>query len=158
MALGRPSEFKPEYVAQAKIMCEAGATDLEIAQEFGVTVQTIRNWRMKYPDFFAALKLSKPIADERVERSLYERATGYSYEAVKLQFDSKRGTWEEITYIEHVPPDSTAMIFWLKNRKPEEWRDRREISGPDGGAIPVANLTAEDFTDEQLAALIHGGK
>ena len=112
-------------------MCAAGATDLELAQEFGVTVQSIRNWRLRYPDFFAALKLSKPIADERVERSLYERATGYSFEAVKQQFDAKSGEWKEITYIEHVPPDSTAMIFWLKNRKPREWRDKTEIEVTD---------------------------
>lgn len=115
-------------------MCAAGATDLELAQEFGVTVQSIRNWRMRYPEFFAALKLSKPIADERVERSLYERATGYSFEAVKQQYDSKAGKWVEITYIEHVPPDPTAMIFWLKNRKPEEWRDKttQELTGEVG--------------------------
>lgn len=131
MPAGRPSEYRPEYAEQAKIMCAAGATDLELAQEFGVTVQSIRNWRMRYPEFFAALKLSKPIADERVERSLYERATGYSFEAVKQQFDAKSGQWKEITYIEHVPPDPTSMIFWLKNRNPREWRDKTEIEVTD---------------------------
>lgn len=109
-------------------MCASGATDLELAQEFGVTVTTIRNWRMKYIEFFAALKLTKEIADNRVERSLYERAVGYSFEAVKQQFDPKSGEWQEITYIEHVPPSDTAMIFWLKNRKPNDWRDKTDVN------------------------------
>lgn len=130
MPIGRPTEFRPEYVEQAKILCEAGATDADLADEFGVTDQTIRNWKFKYPDFFAAIKLNKAIADDQVERSLYERATGYSRQAVKQQYDAKSGEWVEITYIEHVPPDATAMIFWLKNRKPNEWREKSEVEIP----------------------------
>ena len=155
MPAGRPTDYRPEFAEQAKIMCEAGATNAELAEEFGVTVPTIQNWKLKHPEFFAAIKLNKPLADERVERSLFERANGYSYNAVKI-FCNKDGKITEVPYVEHVLPDPTAMIFWLKNRKPAEWRDRKEFSGPNGGAIPIANLSAADFTDEQLASLIAG--
>ena len=103
-------------------MCAAGATNADLAEEFGVTTQTIGNWRLKHPEFFAALKLSKEIADEQVERSLYERATGYSYSAVKIFCNSKTGAVTKVPIIEHVPPDPVSCIFWLKNRKPKEWR------------------------------------
>jgi hypothetical protein len=127
MPAGRPTEYLPEYAERAKILCDSGATNLDLAHEFGVTLQTLRNWRAKYPEFLASLKLGKEIADAEVERSLYERATGYSFGAVKQQYDAKAGKWVEINYIEHVPPDPTAMIFWLKNRKPKEWRDKQEL-------------------------------
>ena len=127
MPAGRPTEYRPEFATQAKILCEAGATDADLADEFGVTVPTIRNWRFKYPEFFTAIKLNKPIADDQVERSLYERATGYSRESVKIFYDSKSGKIVESTFIEHVPPDPTSMIFWLKNRRKEEWRDKTDV-------------------------------
>jgi len=145
---GRPTDYRPEFIAQAKILCEAGATDADLADEFGVTVPTIRNWMFKYPEFFAAIKLNKPVADAQVERSLYERATGYSRECVRQQYDAKAGEWVETTYIEHVPPDATAMIFWLKNRNPKEWRDKvdHELSGSIdiAGALDAARKRAQE--------------
>jgi len=121
--MGRPSEYKPEFATRAEEMCAAGATDAELADEFGVTVRTIYSWRIRYPEFLHAIKTNKPLADDRVERSLFERATGYERDAVKI-FLAKDGTPVTVTFREHVPPDPTSMIFWLKNRKPTEWRDK----------------------------------
>ena len=67
---GRPTEYRTEYLQRAKEMCLAGATDFDLADEFDVSVTTIKNWKAKYPEFLAALKLPKSIADDRVERSL----------------------------------------------------------------------------------------
>ena len=67
-------------------------------------------------------KAGKAEADVRVERSLYQRAVGYSYDAVKI-FCDKNGKVTRVPYPEHVPPDFTAQIFWLKNRDPAHWRD-----------------------------------
>lgn len=106
-------------------MCLAGATNLDLAHEFEVSVQTVRSWRAKHAEFRAAIKISKDVADEEVERSLFERATGYSHDSVKF-FLAKDGSVVSQEFVEHVPPDSTAMIFWLKNRKPAEWRDKIE--------------------------------
>ena len=126
MPPGRPTEYRPEFVEQAKELCANGATNYDLADEFGVSVQTVRAWRAKDPDFLAAIKVNKDLADELVERSLYERATGYSHNAVKI-FLGKDGKIVEAQFTEHVPPDPTAMIFWLKNRKPREWRDKTEV-------------------------------
>jgi nitrogen fixation protein len=127
MPAGRPTNYRTEYVERAKELCEAGATDANLADEFGVSITTIKNWRVQFPEFLTASKLPKAVADERVERSLYERATGYSHDSVKIFCDAKTGEVTQVPFIEHVPPDSTAMIFWLKNRKPAEWRDRAEL-------------------------------
>lgn len=138
--MGRPTDYKPQYTDRAKERCLAGATDADLAEEFEVSVTTIKNWKAKHPEFLAALKLPKEIADERVERSLYERATGYSYNAVKI-FCNKDGEVTKVEYVEHVPPDPTAMIFWLKNRKPKEWRDKQEVEH--SGGISIAETLAK---------------
>ena len=73
--------------------------------------------------------MHKPVADARVERSLFERATGYTFESVKI-FCNKDGEVTEVPVLEHVPPDPTSMIFWLKNRNPNKWRDKSEVEIP----------------------------
>ena len=139
MTAGRPTQYRVKFIERAKEMCVNGATDAELADEFGVTVTTLYNWRAKYPEFLDALKIPKAIADQRVERSLFERATGYSRQSVKI-FLAKDGSIVEAPFIEHVPPDATAMIFWLKNRKPAEWRDKTDV-----------NLTGDLQIAERLA-------
>jgi transposase len=126
---GRPPKFKPEYVQIAATMCRMGATNADLAEAFKVTTRTIINWQMRYEEFFHSTKTGKEPADERVKRSLYERAVGYGYNAVKIfQF---QGQPVVVPYVEFVPPDVTAAIFWLKNRCPDEWKDRvtQESSG-----------------------------
>ena len=85
----RPSAFKAEYAEQAKKLCLLGATDVELADFFGVTDRTIDCWQIEYPEFCDALKAGKELADDRVERSLYRRATGYSVEAVRIFMPAK---------------------------------------------------------------------
>ena len=125
---GRPSKGTEENLAKALLMAKEGKTEAQIAKAIGATTHTIHNWKNKDKDFFDALKKSKAISDQNVERSLYERACGYSHPAVKINV-LKDGTVIEVPYIEHYPPDTTACIFWLKNRQPEKWRDKHEISG-----------------------------
>ena len=123
--VGRPSSYKPEYAKMARHLCKLGATDADLAEAFGVSVVTIDNWKIKYPEFLGSLKASKEEADNRVERSLYARATGYSYDAVKI-FHTKDGKIIKVPYTEHVPPDVTAQIYWLKNRRPRSLARRAE--------------------------------
>ena len=137
MARGRPSSFKPDYIEQARNLCELGATEEDLARAFKVTTRTISRWQVTYKDFCLALKMGKAATDERVERSLYRRATGYTFDSEKI-FQSD-GRIIRAKTKEHVPPDTTAMIFWLKNRRPEAWRDRREVTGKDGA--PIESLT-----------------
>lgn len=137
---GRPTDFKPEFVDQARKLCEFGATDTEIADFFRVSDRTIYRWQIKYPEFCQALKVGKGAADDRVERALYHRATGYTFDAVKIFMPAGAKKPVHAKYREHVPPDTTSMIFWLKNRKPDEWRDRRTTTfgnnGDDEGGAP----------------------
>ena len=133
---GRPTKFRPEFIEAAAAMCADGAIDIELAQAFSVNISTITRWATAHPEFRAALKVAKKPADERVERSLYSRAMGYSFEAVKIFMPAGADKPVYAPYIEHVPPDPTSMIFWLKNRKPEAWRDKQEVDH-------TGNLTLE---------------
>jgi hypothetical protein len=124
--MARPTSFKPEYCEQAKKLAKLGAIDIEIADFLGVSEQTLNAWKHAHPEFLESLKAGKEQADNRVERSLYKRATGFEHDAVKIF--CKDGEVTQVPYREIVPPDVTACIFWLKNRKPAEWRDKTDLS------------------------------
>jgi hypothetical protein len=120
--IGRPSTLTDERVKQAQKLAKLGATDAEIAEFFEVAPVTIWRWKEANENFCSALKVGKEHADNRVERSLFSRATGYSHPAVKMFMDGKTGEVIREDYVEHYPPDTTACIFWLKNRRPDLWR------------------------------------
>lgn len=131
--MARPSKFKTEYVEQAKKLCALGATDVEIGDFFGVDVRTIYRWKAENEEFCHALKVSKEIADARVERSLFARANGYEHDEVDIR--AVNGVIVQTPIRKYYPPDTTAAIFWLKNRKPEEWRDKVEQKIEHSGVI-----------------------
>lgn len=149
---GRPSSFKPEFIAQAEKLCALGATDQEIADFFDVTARTIYRWKLDNDEFCQALKAGKVNADERVERSLYQKATGYDYveqQAIKVRLEQYRDGVEVVEVQKHSPADTTAAIFWLKNRRPDLWRDKRELdhTSTDGSMTPV-NIVLRAATDD----------
>lgn len=135
MPAGRPTDYRPEYATQAEKLCRLGATDVDLADFFEVNTTTIWRWSQKYEEFCNALKLGKEAADDRVERSLYARANGYTHDAVKIFMPAGAEQPVYAPYREHVPPDTTACIFWLKNRRKGDWRDRVETvhTDPQGG-------------------------
>lgn len=122
---GRPTKFKATFVAVAKAMCQLGATDADLAAELDVDTSTIWRWRSKHRAFGAALKAGKDLADDRVERALYQRAVGYSYDSLKIM--AHEGRSFEHAYTEHVPPDPGAAKLWLTNRRPKDWRERQVV-------------------------------
>lgn len=125
--MARPTKYKPEYANQAAVACKLGATDQDLSELFSVSRSTINLWKIEFPEFSDALKAPKEIADSRVERSLYQRAIGYSHEE-----DDIRVVDNQIVVtptIKHYPPDTTACIFWLKNRMPEQYRANPEDGG-----------------------------
>lgn len=147
--VGRPSSYKPEYAGQAEKLCYLGATDMELADFFGVDVRTIHRWKADHPEFCHSLKTGKEALDERVERSLYHRAVGYTYDAE--HFSNYQGVVTVTPYKAHVPPDTTAGIFWLKNRRSKDWRDvQRHEHGKPGD---FANMSDDELrqTVEQRA-------
>ena len=123
---GRPTSYKPDYARQARVVCALlGAIDTDLAELFNVDRSTIYDWKNKSPEFADALKQGKAELDAKVEKSLYERASGYEAPEDKVIFQDGEPQVMQIT--KRYPPDATSMIFWLKNRQPERWRDKREI-------------------------------
>ena len=123
--MARPTKYKPEFCKKARALCQRGATDIELADAFEVSLATIYRWRNSEPEFCEAVKAGKDAADDRVERSLYQRAVGYTFESEKVfQY---QGVIVRADTREHVPPDPGAAFNWLKNRRGEQWRDKREI-------------------------------
>lgn len=144
--MGRPTLYKPEYVEQALKLCRLGATDKELANFFNVAVDTINEWKNVHPEFSASLKAGKELADAEVADKLFKRATGYEHPAVKIS--ATPDGREHITeYVEKYPPDTTAAIFWLKNRRPDLWRDKTEQK-------LTGDLTLTGQTKEQRDAAV----
>jgi hypothetical protein len=152
---GRPTAYKPEYAEQARKLCILGATDVEIADFFGVAHPTVVKWKNKHPKFIEALKTGKAASDDRVERSLFHRAIGYSYDAEKV-FPPKGEDKKPVIvkYREHVPPDTTACIFWLKNRRHQQWRDvHKHEHGRPGDFDGMSKHELGDFIRREAEAL-----
>lgn len=126
---GRPSKFKPEFIDQAEKLLRLGATDKDLAEFFKVTERTLYRWKLEFPEFCQALKLTKEQQDQIVEQSLYRLATGYTYRSEKI-FQYEGVPVRAKTQV-HVPPSVTAQIFWLKNRQRDKWRNNPEEG--DGG-------------------------
>lgn len=121
---GRPSKYKQEYAEQARKLCLLGATDAKLADFFEVDEATINRWKHDFPDFCKSLKAGKIQADAEIAESLFNRAKGYV--APDLDIKMYEGEIIETPYMKHYPPDATSMIFWLKNRQPDLWREKRE--------------------------------
>ena len=129
MAIGRPTSYKPAYPKQAAKLCALGATDAEIAAFFEVHTATLYRWKAQHKDFCDALKVAKVAADDRVERSLYQRAVGYEQEEVKIFMPASATAPIYAKFTAKIAPDVTAQIFWLKNRQPERWREKQDGEG-----------------------------
>ena len=156
---GRPSSYKSEFTEQAYRYSLLGATDEQMAVFFGVTVATVYNWKNSHPEFLDATKRGKAESDAKVAEKLFNRAMGYSYTEKKT---TKRKVGEtttvEVTETEkQVAPDTTAQIFWLKNRQPAQWRDKQQVEHS-GGVEVKRKLDLSDVDDETLAAFLEKAK
>lgn len=138
---GRPTKFKDSDLKLMRYMYRKGATDLEVCAELEIGEATIHRWKKAHPKFMEELRSWKEEADEEVERSLYERATGYSCIETKAFMHEGCIVTEDFT--KNYPPDTTAMIFWLKNRNQKDWRDKQEIELNKESTI-VINVSQDD--------------
>lgn len=122
---GRPTDYKEEYNDLAFKYCLLGADDKTLASYFEVAVATINNWKKDYPEFLVSIKAGKDEADANVGNSLYQRACGYSH--IDTKFATHEGKITDTKeYTKHYAPDPVSMIFWLKNRQKDKWRDKTE--------------------------------
>lgn len=130
-----------------------GLTDEQIAKNLGIAVSTLNDYKNKHPEFMESLKRGKEVIDIQVENALLKRALGYKYNEVTKELCKDKETGEETLVVtkvvtKEVVPDTTAQIFWLKNRKPEEWRDKRDVqhSGTIGNEINIT-IDGEEYGD-----------
>lgn len=153
--VGRPSSYDEKYhCKKAFDLCLLGATDKMMADFFEVSEQTLNTWKKEHPEFLESLKKGKEEADAEIAKSLYHRAKGYSHPDLYITQHQGEIIKEKIT--KHYPPDPTAMIFWLKNRHPEQWRDKRdiELTGEDGGPVKYEIKLPEGFPAKEGAPVI----
>lgn len=137
--MARPSKYRKEFAEQATKLCRLGATDADMAEFFGVSESTINNWKNDHPEFLEALKSGKVEADATVADRLYQRAIGFQHEDVKVFMHE--GAPVLVPLVKHYAPDTTAAIFWLKNRRPDLWRDKQDIEH--SGELPVLVVKRE---------------
>lgn len=144
---GRPTAYRAEYARAAYHFCLLGATDAQLSEFFGVSESTLNLWKLKHPAFSESQKKAKLVADGQVAEMLFKKATGFHAPAIKIM--QHEGAAYEHKYLEYHPPDTTAQIFWLKNRQGKLWRDRQDmtIGNPDG-----SNISAADIASAQLVA------
>lgn len=133
--MARPTDYRQEYAEQAHKLCLLGFTDKQLAVFFDVNESTINRWKQKYPEFCKSIKSGKVVADAQVTESLFNRATGIEVTEVEVRDDGKKKV-KRVTK-RPIPPDTTAQIFWLKNRQPELWRDKPTVENSAQEAVPV---------------------
>lgn len=145
MAKGKFDKWlSPDGLLKLEAWARDGLTDEQIASNMGIRRQTLYDWMKRFPNISDTLKRGKEVVDIQVENALLKRALGYSYKEVTKELFKDKATGEEelkVTkeVIKEVSPDTTAQIFWLKNRKPAEWRDKKDIEAAISGEATVKN-------------------
>lgn len=144
MAKGKYEEWlEPEGLLKIEGWARDGLTDEQIAENMGICRDTLIEWKKKYSDISDTLKRGKEVVDRQVENALLKRALGYKYTEVTKEL-TENGLVVTKEVEKEVVPDTTAQIFWLKNRKPDVWRDKQNLQ------VEGSLNTASSLTDEEL--------
>lgn len=142
MAKGKYQRWlEPEGLALLEDWARNGLTDEQIAQKMGIARSTLAQWKTDYPDISDTLKKGKEVVDAQVENALLRRALGYEYTEERVEVSEKDGR-KVVQTVKHVPPDTAAQIFWLKNRRAGAWRDKPDAPG-DTDALKKARALLE---------------
>ena len=127
MAKSKAAQWiEPDGLTLLGAWARDGLTDEEIAAKCGISRSTLAEWKKRYPDISDTLKRGKDIVDCEVENALLKRAVGYSTVETRVEYECGIEV-KRIETIKEVPPDTTAQIFWLKNRRPDIWRDKQQV-------------------------------
>lgn len=165
---GRPTDYRPEFCAQAEELCKLGAIDKDLAELFEVDERTINRWKDAHPEFRQSIRAGKILADMAVAGRLHQRALGFEFEEnhpVKLKRTTYDGSGKKLTEEEVVqvvpvkrvvPPDTLAAKFWLTNRQRDKWAERihAEHTGKDGGPIETAEVAMTEVERARRIAFI----
>ena len=150
---GRPTKFRPEYVEVAATLAKNGATDADVAAALGVAIRTVWRWQAEHVAFCQALVVPPGAPDDRVERSLFQRSVGYTFDSEKVF--QHNGQPVRVPVTEHIPPDPGAAMKWLTNRRPDRWRDRQSLehTGKDGKDLVPESTSHRDVARAVLDIL-----
>ncbi|WP_296334148.1 helix-turn-helix domain-containing protein [Veillonella sp. LMAG:2] len=144
MAKGKYQQWlEPDNLLLLQAWARDGFTDEQIATKIGISKQTFYDWKKKYPDFSDSLKKGKEIVDIQVENALLKRALGYEY--VEYSEECSEDGIKKKKIVKHVMPDTTAQIFWLKNRRPDLWRDKRDLEMSGNINNPFEGVSTADI-------------
>lgn len=144
---GQRPMFTLEVLDQIEMLGQLGATDDQIAMFFGKTSQAIANWGRRYPEFVEARKRGGIVADMQMAGSLFKRGNGFYYEEEEMKYVEKK--WQKFSVKKYCIPDTTALIFWLKNRQRELWTDVHKVQY--GGSVEHLHKKVEDVDVTQLS-------
>lgn len=123
---GRPIEYNEKLHPKLAETCfRLGMTNAEACEFMQISTSTLHEWRTKYEEFSIAIKKGKDNVDDQVVATLLKKAMGYEAEEIKIF--QHNGEEVIVPYVKKYQPDITSIIFWLKNRRPQEWRDRHDI-------------------------------
>lgn len=142
--LGRPTLWKPEYDAQARKLCELGATNKDLADFFGVSERTIEEWQVRIESFAVASRVGKEHADERVKASAFKVAIGYEYDEEFIDRNGNKQTRRVV-----VPPNPTMQMKWLAVRGKKEFAEKTQIEH--SGSVKTDSIDLKSLTDDQLS-------
>lgn len=159
MALAKYQEWlEPDSLLKLEAWARDGLIDEQIAKNMGITARTLYEWKKKYVPIAQSLKRGKQVVDIEVENALLKRALGYDYEETEVTIQETNGvvTKKKRTVKKHIPADTTAQIFWLKNRKPDEWRDRKETAI--SGELKTSANPFEEIETEVLEKMAENAK
>ena len=146
--------LEPEGLLLIESWARDGLTDDQIAKNMGIHRDTLYTWKKKYADFSDTLKKGKEVVDIQVENALLKRALGYGYDEVKEEYEGGFLVKKTVT-TKKVVPDTTAQIFWLKNRRSDKWRnnDRLEIATDDQVQPDMHKATLEALKSRKVKEL-----
>lgn len=156
--MARPTKYNKVFAEQARKLCLLGATDADLADFFGVHEDTINEWKKRHKEFSVSIKAGKDQADSEVADRLYQRARGFEHDSEEIKVVA--GEVVRVPVRKVYPPDTTAAIFWMKNRQKDKWRDRHEVDHTSGdqpipllnGLVPSGPLVIEDDEDGSAAS------
>jgi hypothetical protein len=147
---GRPTKYNPAFhPGWAEALASKGLTNPQISEKMDIAESTLIKWMSEHEEFSVAIRRGREDPDDKVEKTLFELATGFVHRVEKpivVSDGADNGSHvETVEYTERVIPNVTAQIFWLKNRRPGRWMEKTTSVNLN------VNKSAEDLTPEEEA-------